>query len=135
MTADFLFLFDLLHVQPQTLKQLLVPACFGIVRGQQTFTVKHRVGAGEKTQRLGLVTHLRTPCREPHIGLGHQDAGNSNGAHELQRIQRIGILQRSTFDLDQHVDGYGLRVLRLVCQLLQQAHPVATLFPHTENPS
>ena len=55
----------------------------------------------------------------------HHNAGNSDGADEIKRIDFLIILKRRAFDFRQHVDRYTFRCFRQIRQLYQHRRAVA----------
>src|SRR5215472_17583882 len=70
---------ELVHQSP-------VAVALGIGRGEELRAVEDRVGAGEEAQRLRLLAHVLAPGRQAHHRLRHGDAGDRDGAHEIDRI-------------------------------------------------
>src|SRR6185295_500102 len=76
----------LLGADPQLLEQPAIVMLGGIFGRQQLFAVEDRVRAGQKTQRLRLVAHLAAARGESHVRSRHQEPGDRNHAHEIQRL-------------------------------------------------
>ena len=83
---------------------------FRVAGGQQPVAVEDRIGAGQEAQRLHRLAHLLAAGRQAHLRLRHGDARDRDGAHELERVERLDAVQRRAFDLHQVVDRHRLRI-------------------------
>ena len=63
----------------------------------------------------------------------HQDAGDRDAPHQLERRQPFRAVEGDAFHLHQVVDGDGLGVLREVGELDEQLRPVAAALPHPDD--
>ena len=86
--SRFLCLFGL---QAEPAEELLIAVRRGVAGRQQFFPVEDRVRAGEKAQRLHLVTHVLAAGGQAHVRGGHQNARDGDGAHEVDRVNRGGL--------------------------------------------
>ncbi len=117
----------------QALQQALVGLHARIAGGQQHVAVEHRVGAGHEAQRLHGVVHGLAAGRQAHHGARHGDARHRDGAHELERIERLDVGQRRAFHPHQVVDRHRLGVGLHVGQLRDQAGALLARFAHADD--
>ncbi len=76
----------------------------GIVAGQQAFAAEHGIGPGHEAQGLHFVIHALASRRQAHMRFRHQDAGDGDGADEVERIGVLQLLHRGAGDADQKID-------------------------------
>ena len=127
------FLDHLQRMQVEPAEQCAVVFHVRVAGGQQLLAVEDRIGAGEEAQRLHRVVHLLAAGRQPHHRGRHQQPCDRDGAHELERIQRLGAVERGAFDLHQLVDRHRLRMLGQRGQGLQQAGALVARFAHADD--
>nr|GEU28319.1 conserved hypothetical protein [Tanacetum cinerariifolium] len=119
--------------QAQLGQQFAVVVRFRVVGGEQLVAVKNRIGAGQEAHRLHRFAHLAPARRQAHARFRHGDAGDCNGAHEFERIERIDAIQRRAFHLHQVVDRHRFRVRIQVGQLGDQARALQARFAHAHD--
>src|SRR5215471_36555 len=97
-------------LEPQVFQQLLVFVWTWVRSGQQLFTNKDGIGAGDKTECSSLGRKVLPTCGQTNARLRHENPRCGDRAHHLERIQGRGICQRSAFDAHEHVNGYAFRM-------------------------
>ena len=122
-------------MQPQPGKQLPVDLDVGIAGRQELVAVEDRIRSREEAQRLDAVAQLAPARGEPHHRPRHRDSRDGDGAHELERVDRFGAIQRRAFDLYQVIDRHRLGIRIEVGELRDQARALRARFPHADDPA
>ena len=123
----------LLAFQAQFGQQLDVGLHIGVAGDQELVSVENRIRPRHEAQGLHGIAQLLATSRQPHAGLGHQDAGHCNHAHKIQRVNWLRVGQRRARHAHQAVDGHRFWVGVQVGQLGQQTSPVHRRFAHAHN--
>src|SRR5882762_7905483 len=119
--------------QTEPREQGAIACRFRISRGQQLLAEEHRVGPGEKAQRLHRVRHALAPRREPHPRLRHGNARRGHRADELQCIQFFSLPKRCACHGDESVDRHAFRVGLEARELRDQPGAVAARLAHADD--
>ncbi len=67
------------------------------------------------------------------MGVRHDQPRRGHGAYEFEGVEILCAKQRGAFDLHQHVDRYGLRVLWQIGQLLQHGGAIPAALAQSED--
>ena len=103
--------------------------------GEELVPAEDGARPGEEAESLRLLAELGPSRGEPDDGARHQDPGDRDAAHELERRQRLGSVERRARDPHELVDGDGLGVLVEVRKLDEEPRPVAPALAHPDDPA
>lgn len=104
------------RVNAEFVEQVTVAVLIGVVGGQEFVAVEDAVRTGEEAPGLRFVAHAFASGGETHVRGGHEDAGDGDGADELDRIERGDVRHRRAGDAHQHVERHRFRRARQVGQ-------------------
>ncbi len=119
--------------KPRRSKRRRSRPAFRISGGQEFLAVKDAVRAGEETEGLQSIVHVLASSGKPHHRARHQDAGDGDGAHELDGIEGRCIGERGSRHFDQQVDRHALRMLGEIGELHQQTRAVGSRLSHADD--